>query len=520
MKTRISMLPSWLFVAPILLLVFTFSIDGVNRYTIRRDELTTLGHIGALEKDNDGVSFAYTIESLSLYSPEHAPVFYMLANIWGKIFEFNYFPLRMLSVWFGIIAAASTYWLGRRMVSHTTGFFTIIIFGTNVVFYGTVHEMRAWMMLVMFAMLVWMFYWHMAHKRQPIKPIEFFALFITILIGIYINYMMFFILLALGLYHLLVLPKDKRWWQITVTVCIAGILYVPWLPVLLDGLINTQDRMVKNIPGLLDNLKLIPATLSHWGNGYPLLFIVLIGTGLYASWKNWKIGRNIVFFCVMLLGSLLIANGIFVFVRRIRYIILWAIPFSLLIGYGLAVMTRQKRLRFIPPLLIGIWIIGGHQFTYTNEFQYHLAKDRVVLYPEYPSLLPILREHTEKRNLLIQAYYEYSAIQESKQGLISIANYYMRDLKLKIVNFPLYVQWSDSEIDATPVDYATGLIPQYDEFWFSYHHTQITDEIIDFHNRVAENYTICEDFEYGERSILVRYVRSEELAELCKQHKY
>jgi hypothetical protein len=127
--------------------------------------------------------------------------------------------------------------------------------------------------------------------------------------------------------------------------------------------------------------------------------------------------------------------------------------------------------------------------------------------------------HTEKKNLLIQAYYEYSAIRGSKQGLISIANYYMRDFKLKVVNFPLYYQWSYSGIDATPVDYATGLIPQYDEFWFNYHHTRVTDEIIEFQTVVGEDFTVCETYEYGERSILVRYVRSEKLAELCEQHK-
>jgi hypothetical protein len=219
-----------------------------------------------------------------------------------------------------------------------------------------------------------------------------------------------------------------------------------------------------------------------------------------------------------MLGSLLILNNFFLFLKRARYILNLTVPFSLLGGYGLASLSHSKFLRILSVLFIVVWIYLGSGFTDSDEFKRHLAKDRVSQYPEYNSLVPILNEQANKRDLFIQAHYRYSAIQQSKQNLISIDSYYMRDLKLKTVNFPLYVQWSDSGIDATPVDYATGLIPQYDEFWFSYHHTRITDEIIEFETIVGEDFTVCETYEYGERSILVRYVRSEKLAELCEQH--
>ena len=516
MKSRIfPSFAAWHLVIPVLLFIFAFSLQSVNRYAIRRDELTTLGHIGALHDNPEEITIAYTLESLSIYSADHAPLYYVLIKMWGQVLGFNYFVLRIVSVWFGMIAIAGTYWLGRRLASHYTGLFATLILGTNILFYGNVHEIRDWTMLIMVSVLLWMSYWHLAHKRQLPRWYEYLPLFILVAIGLYTSYLIVFLLLTIGLYHLLAMPMNKRWWSISATVMGAGLLFLPWLPVFIKGLGFAQGHIDRENPMLLNNLILIPNIITLWGNGYAVLFFILISLGLYASWKDWKTARAIIFFFVLMLGSLLILNNFFLFLKRVRYILNLTVPFALLGGYGLAWLMQSKVLRFLPALFFVAWIFLGYGFTNSEEFLDHLAKDRVVQYPEYNSLIPILRDHAKKRDLFIQAHYRFSAIQESKQNLISIDEYYMQDLKLKTVNFPLYVQWSDSGIDATPVAYATGLIPQYDTFWFDYHADRIRDEIIEFQAIVAENFTICETFNYGERSILVRYVRSDQLSDLC-----
>jgi|GEM_PF-3353582 len=518
MKSRIfASLPPWIVVVPVILFIFAFGLQSVNRYTIRRDELTTLGHIGALHDNPEDITIAYTLESLSIYSADHAPLYYVLIKVWGEQFGFNYFVLRIVSVWFGMIAIAGTYWLGRRIASHYTGLFASLILGTNILFYGNVHEMRDWTMLIMLSVLVWIAYWHVAHKRQSVKWYEYIPLFILVAISLYTSYLVVFLLATIGLYHLLAVPINKRWWIVSVTVASAGLLFLPWLPVFVKGLGFAQHHIDNDNPMLLNNLTLIPNIMTLWGNGYVALFVILMGLGLYASWKDWKTARAIIFFFVLMLGSLLILNNFFLFLKRVRYVLNLTVPFALLGGYGLAWLMQSKVLRYLPAVFFVAWIFLGYGFTDSDEFKDHLAKDRVVQYPEYNSLIPILREYAKKRDLFIQAHYRFSAIQQSKQELISIDEYYMRDLKLKLVNFPLYVQWSDSGIDATPIEYATGLIPQYDAFWFDYHSDNITDEIIEFQSIVGENYSICETFEYGERSVLVRYVRTDQRAELCVQ---
>lgn len=507
--------PKWIIIIPVLIFLFFVSLDGVNRYTIRRDELTTLGHIGALFEKPTPVPISYTLQSLTTYSSDHAPLYYVLINIWGGAFEFNYFALRILSVWFGIIAIAGTYWLGRRLSDHNTGLFAALLLGTNVLFYGNVHEMRDWTMLVMLSVLIWMSYWHVVHKRKPPHLGDYFVLFALTAISLYTSFLIIFLWVTIGLYHLLAVKRDRRWWMVSIAVIAGGVIFLPWLPEFIKGLELAQNYIDKDNPMLLNNLLLIQISATLWGNGQVVVFMGLIGLALYASWKNWETARPIVFFFVLMISGLLIVNELFHFLKRVRYLVYLTVPFSLFVGYGLAMLTRYRVSRYITFIVPIIWFVMGYQYTYTDEFNGHLAKDRVVRYPEYSELIPIIKDKMQKRDLFIQANYNFSIIRESKQDFNSITNYYMDDMKLKLVNFPLYVQWEESGIDATPVEYATGLIPQYEYFWFNYHHNRVTDEIIEFQTIVEENYSICETIDYGDRSRLVQYVLTDKLAEHC-----
>lgn len=508
-------IPSWLPAVAILLLAFAISLNSVNRYTIRRDELTTLGHIGALAKDPAPVPVSQTIASLLQYSSDHAPLYYVVINIWGGAFDFNYFALRILSVWFGMIAIAGTFWLGRRLVDSRTGFLAAMLLATNVLFYGNVHEMRDWTMLVMFSVLIWISYWRIIdHKKEP-SIVSYMILFGLTVISLYTSYLIMFLWVTIGLYHLLALPRNRRWWKVALAVILGGCMFLPWLPQFAQGLGVAQFHIDEDNPMLLNNITLIHVASTLWGNGLLPLFLLLVGLALDASRKDWKTARPIVFFFVVMVGGLLITNEFFLFLKRVRYLVYLTVPFSLFVGYGLAMLSRHQISRYIVPLVIAIWMFSGYQYSFTDDFNEHLAKDRVQQYPEYNYLVPILRDVTEKRDLLVIAHYRFSDIQESKQELRGIHQYYMDDLKLTLTNFPLYVQWSKSGIDATPVEYATGLIPQYDEFWFSFQHTHIVDEILEFQSVIGGDYTACETIDYGYRSRLIHYVRTEKLPELC-----
>lgn len=494
----------WLMIF-VLLIVIAFNIGGVTQYTIRRDELTTLGHIGALEKNNDGISIASTIESLTLYSADHSPAYYALANIWGHFVDFNYFAIRMLSVWFGIIAVAGTFWIGHHLISYSAGVFSALILGTNVVFYANFHEMREWSMMLMLSVLTLALYFHLAYYQKPLKPLKFFVLFLIVALSLYTSYLSIFVLVAIGLHHLLFMPKNKRWWQISVTVVLAGITFIPWLPMVLNGV-----NMLQETPDLdeivITNVQLLSAIPIFWGNGLPMLFGVGIGLGFVGSAIGWKKARYLFFFLIVITVSFLFMNEVLSLVKRIRYLLLWLLPFALFSGVGLGLLTRKKITAFIPILFIGLWIISGVSLIQTNLFNDYLSKDRSVRYAEFNGLVPLLQQYTEKRDLLVLAQYETSAMKYSKQGLLSIQDYYLNPLKLTITNFFQYGQWAGSGIDADAVEYAMGLVPGRDEFWLAYHHTNTTEDIIRFKEQAEQDFHICHMSRYGQQSILIHYV--------------
>jgi len=495
----------WVIMIFVLMLVIIFNLGGVNQYTIRRDELTTLGHIGALAKNSDGYSIATTIESLSIYSSDHSPLYYAIANMWGYFVDFNYFAIRMLSVWFGIIAVAGTYWIGQHLVSASAGLFSAILLGTNVVFYANFHEMREWSMMLMLCVLTLAIYFHIADQQKPIKPFKFFLLFSGVVLSLYTSYLSIFMLAAIGLHHLLFVPKNKKWWQISITVIVGGLTFVPWLPIVFNGVTMLQETPDID-EKVITNAQLLATLPIFFGNGLPIVLGGGVGLGLVASVMGWKKSRYILLILIVITASFLFTNEILSFIKRLRYLVIWLFSFSLFMGAGLGLLTRKKITCFIPTILIGLWVTSGIGFAQTDQFNAYLSKDRSVRYPEYNGLVPLLQQQTEKRDLLILAQYEASALNQSKQGLLSIQDYYLSPLKLTITNFPQYSQWAGSGIDADSVEYAMGLVPGRDEFWLSYHNTDVTSDIMRFREQVEQDFHICRMSRYGQKSILIHYV--------------
>lgn len=505
--------PKWIMMVLVLIVVTAFNIGGINDYTIRRDELTTLGHIGALQNNNDGISIASTVESLSFYSSDHSPIYYAIANIWGHFVEFNYFAIRMLSAWFGMITVAGTYWIGRHFISHAGGVVSAFLLGTNIIFYANFHEMREWSMMLMFSVLTLIAYLRLAYIRKPLKFVDLLPLFITVVLSLYTNYLTIFVLVAIGVHHLLFIPKTKGWWQISLTVIFAGVMFIPWLPTVLNGVAMLQEQQSSDQQVYVANAELLSLMPIFWGNGIALLFGSGIGLGIASLVIGWRKAICLFAFCVVITLSFLLTNEVLAIVKRIRYLLLWTLPVALLIGSGLGLLTRTKFTMLILIIFVGVWIGTGANFIQTTQFNDALSKDRAVRYPEYNGLVPLLHDQTEKRDLLIVAQYESSVLNRSKQGLISIQEYYLNPLKLTITNFPQYSQWAGSGIEADSVEYAMGLVPGRDEFWLAYHHTQITDDVTRFREQVEQDFQINSTTQYGLRSTLIHYVANDD--EIC-----
>src|SRR5690606_14646235 len=78
-------------------------------------------------------------------------------------------------------------------------------------------------------------------QRPRVHQLEWLALLVGTLGHLYIHYFAALPLAALMLYHLLFVPKNRRWWAVVLTLGLAGLLFLPWLRNLMIGLELAAD---------------------------------------------------------------------------------------------------------------------------------------------------------------------------------------------------------------------------------------------------------------------------------------
>ena len=95
---------------PVLLLAMILGAPGLNADAIWIDELTTIGHAGGL---TGPFSPFDVLESVREISPKHTPLFFELTAAWGALVGWHHAALRVLPLFFGIIALAWIYRIGK-----------------------------------------------------------------------------------------------------------------------------------------------------------------------------------------------------------------------------------------------------------------------------------------------------------------------------------------------------------------------------------------------------------------------
>lgn len=493
---------NWLSFLPVLLLVFVYGAGGLYIDTVRPDESTTLGHIGALEEDGQILSLTGTIESLGIFSPQHPPLYYLIANVWGQIVQYETFSLRALSLFLGVIALAGAYRLGKEIVSHEVGWLAGFILGTNVVFVFYLHELREYALMMLASVLLWLVYVRMTHKSQVNKPQLALLLGITV-ISLYTNYTVIFLLVAMGVYHLLFVPKNRIWWQISLTMGIAGIAYLPWVPTLINGFLVTGSKIDLNQGLLMENPQLIATLSQFWGNGLDILFFAFIVFGVIAIFHHRESSWSILIFLLIMIVGFLLLNAFFPYAKRVRYLLTWLIPFSLTAGIGITLLRHWKILVFS---ILAIWLIAGTYFGASEIYSRHMGSS--AAYTQYQKLLPILRAEQQDDDYLIEVVYSIDIIRASKQGKRSISAYYLDNVGM------IYDRQRADDFRPERLKKLLDASDKHDYFWLVYFPSEVPEVIEHFRSDVLDEFVICKVYGGESNFILERYVRTDK-PEFC-----
>ena len=345
-----------------LALLYVIGVSSLKSYPATHEEWDSIKHLAAAQAGPIN-SIPETIQSvIEKTRLDHAPGYFLLLNIWSRLVGLDLFVLRLFSIFIGLLGLAVTYRLallaGKPDTAADAALLAVFI---AFVSYYT-YTVRMYSLLPALSVAVLWSYWKILTSKGAVSRRMWLA-FVAAAAGIlWVHYFGTILLAAVGLYHLLFAPKNRRWWRIGLAAVSAGLMFAPWLPVFATGLL-TRDVPTSDALSLLDSLG---AMASVYTNGLPVLAPVVF----IAAAVNFRLlnqAQRYILVVVFVIAVLMLIGNEFaplLIARRIRYTIILALPWACALAIGLNLIPRWRYLR-IPCL--ALWIAAYAAYADSDE---------------------------------------------------------------------------------------------------------------------------------------------------------
>lgn len=351
MRPRTS-LPRWLGLIPVLLLAAWLGARGLDASAIWIDEYWTIYNAGGAHYGP--LSVGGILDRIAEEDIWHVPLYYLLMAGWGSLVGWSPAALRAFSWLVGLLSVALTYRLGRDLHSPRAGLAGAVTLGASAYYLYYFHELRSYTLNVLLAALVIWAYWRALNAREGAAWRWVALLFVAALLTVYTHYLAALALAALGIYHLAVAPKNRRWWAITGAALAAGALFLPWLGVTLRAWAEASSP--ENValrdwgPGALELNALL---LTIYGNG-ALALPLLFGWFAVRARPTPPAVRFGGFLLIAWLALAFVLNSLIALFVVLRYLLPLFPVLALLAGIGIASVHR----RWYAPALVA-WALAG-----------------------------------------------------------------------------------------------------------------------------------------------------------------
>ena len=324
-------------------------------------EWNSLRHV-SLSPAEPPNSLPEILASIEFHSSDHGPLYFVLMRFWQDLVGQDLLTYRLLSVFFGLLTLVSVYRIALTTRDRDTALDAALLAAFLAFFIYFIHEARMYSLLPMLAAIVVWMYWKVVSSAGHVHWWQWLSLAVSSAAIIYVHYFGIIVMGAIGLYHLLLAPKDKRWFGVCLAMMAAGALFLPWLPVALDG-VTTHDVPTS------DNLSLIESVFAMcrvYTNGLPLIVPAAVVAILLKFKQLGRSHKYVLFLAAAMFLLMLVANEVtpVIIARRFRYTIVLAIPWTCAVAIGLSLLPWRRLLRL--PLLI-VWIVSFFVYTSTDE---------------------------------------------------------------------------------------------------------------------------------------------------------
>lgn len=436
---------SSLLIVFVLLCVFAFGANGLNTDSIWTDELYAITNMGGFDGP---YSPAEVVNSVAGNFPDHVPLFFLIGASWANFVGWTQFALRLLPVFAGLLMIAWTYRLASDLFDHFAGLASASLLGASAYMVLYIHDFRMYSLLLMFAAMHLWLYWRLLECKSKAGPWTFVAFALSTVALLYTHFFAGIFFAGLGLYHLFFGRISRRWRQILLGWAIGALLFVPYLPVLVDGIQRASEKTnvtsrAASVPELLSTLAFL---LS---NGSWLTGAVLLGILVYAGARRRPARLfQLLIIPITMLVLILATNEVIGLIplTRMRYFIVIWIPAALILG---ACMSKLPRRRLAGGIILLAWLVSGYQYYRSEEIMNHVGSMVYTrLYPPLPDYVWHLKGKARAEDYLL-GFSKSSHVNKVLTLGRSVADYYTQEqlgIDGAFIRRGAYGEWLEGEI--------------------------------------------------------------------------
>jgi len=460
---------------PLLLLVCWLGARHLNTESLWYDEVFTLRFVGGLPGQPMNFSQIWAAAASEPYWP---PGYHFALATWGAALGWSPFAARAFSLFFGLLTVAMTYRLGKDLTGNAAvGFAGAAILGAGAFYSYYLHELRGYTLYTFVTVLALWAYWRAA--RASAKPGVWpkTALFIGGVGLFYVHYFGIFIFLAVGLYHLLFSPKDRRWREVTGIAIASGIAFLPFAISAAAGLSAAYgwQQSVTTVSHL-DAPQAIEKLALEFSSGSIALFAVLL---FFAFNGRGKAALYAGFVLITALVITLIVDIRLQLLIHIRYMIgLWPL---LAASAGIGIV-RLGRGRAAITALIFASIAGGLWLNFNDQYRLNMNGGAFWHIP-WQQLQEAVEPHAQAGDLAVMHLRDIVW----RWMHDPLADYYFHDSPAAVEIMESLPDMSDEDYLALEHRYIDGT----NRVWFAFDPTQIPERRELFESELGRQFVLC-----------------------------
>ena len=353
----------------------------------------------------------------------HPPLYYLVLKTWISMFGSELYALRALSACAGVIAVGLGVWLTRQVATRRAAVFAGILLAMLPVAIRYSHEVRmyallsVWMTGATIALVYWV--------KRPDRHRYLVIYAVLIAAGLYTHYFAILGIMSHWLYVLCIRqPLDTgrprrifypQWW---VANTVAGLLFVPWLPVLMAQLSNAsslgwiQPVTLRSLPSTLWQYLILNngtelTAFVYWGL-MPLILALCVYCMVHDKQPQRFSWLLVIYLWAPLLVMFIVSLHFPLFIAR--YFTFSALSLPILLGVGLDRLMRNHRwltglifVAFLGTESVGIYNLYGAQDNSNDDNRPRQERINV--------LTSVINEHFQPNDqIIVLNYFWYSSV--------------------------------------------------------------------------------------------------------------